>query len=65
MNKKSLCRNIAPWVRFQLEQFSRDELINYTERAGIMEYDGGLSRYDAEIEAVKRIIKCRGQNETA
>lgn len=31
----------------------------YEERAAIMEYDGGLSRRDAEHEAMKAVIRNR------
>ena len=32
---------------------------DYEERAAIMEYDGGLSREEAEIEAMKLVLKKR------
>lgn len=42
-----------------LEKLSDDERDTYEERAAIMEYDGGLPREQAEIEAIKRIIQER------
>ena len=34
----------------------------WTERAAIMEYDGGLSRDDAEREALKLLLKLENKN---
>jgi hypothetical protein len=38
---------------------TRDELITWEERAAIFEYDGGLSRCEAERRATK-IVEGRG-----
>lgn len=42
-----------------LEKLSDSERDTYNERAAIMEYDGGLPREQAEVEAIKRIIRER------
>ena len=42
-----------------LEKLSDSEREIFEERAAIMEFDGGLEREQAEIEAIKRIIKER------
>lgn len=42
-----------------LEKLSDSERARYEERAAIMEYDGGLPREQAEVEAIKRIIRER------
>lgn len=47
--------SVSSW----LEKLSDDERDNYQERAAIMEYDGGLPREQAEVEAIKRIIQER------
>lgn len=47
-----------------LDNFSDDERFMFEERAGIMEYDGGLSREDAEKEAMKSVYRLFGKVET-
>jgi hypothetical protein len=42
----------------KLTEIEREEL---EERAAIMEYDGGLSRVDAEYQAYLRIVEKRKQ----
>lgn len=42
-----------------LEKLSDSERDTYNEQAAIMEYDGGLPREQAEVEAIKRIIRER------
>lgn len=42
-----------------LDKLSDSEREIFEERAAIMEFDGGLGRERAEIEAIKRIIKER------
>lgn len=49
MKKRSLVNKI----RVNIGDFSEIEREFYEERAGIMEFDGGMCREDAEIEAVK------------
>ncbi len=39
-----------------LQDLSPDEREQFTERAGILEYDGGMSRADAEALAIAAII---------
>lgn len=46
-------------VTSMLEKLSDSERDIYDERAAIMEYDGGLPREQAEVEAIKRIIRER------
>jgi len=43
----------------KLNQLSCDELEDFEERAGIMEFDGGLSKDEAELETWKIIIRKR------
>lgn len=43
-----------------LASLSEDEQMDFEERAGIMEYDGGLSRAEAERGALEIILKERG-----
>lgn len=43
-----------------LSTLSDDERMEYEERAAIMEYDGGLSREEAERRAMLRILTKRG-----
>lgn len=47
--------SVSSW----LERLSDRERDTYNERAAIMEYDGGLPREQAEVEAIKRIIQKR------
>jgi glycerol-3-phosphate responsive antiterminator len=42
-----------------LDKLSDSEKEIFVERAAIMEFDGGLEREQAELEAIKRIIKER------
>lgn len=44
-------------VIFNADFVNQDLKDLYEERAGIMEYDGGLSRKEAEKEALKIILK--------
>lgn len=48
-----------PPITSWLEKLSDSERDIYNERAAIMEYDGGLPREQAEVEAIKRIIRER------
>lgn len=43
----------------ELSQLTEDELELWEERAAIMEYDGGLSREEAEREAFDDIVMRR------
>ena len=43
-----------------LSTLSADECDEYEERAAIMEFDGGLSRVEAERQALERILAKRG-----
>ena len=45
------------------DNLTLDELEEYEERAGIMEYDGGLTREEAEKEAMKIIERKRNEKE--
>jgi len=36
-----------------------DERMNFEERAAIMEYDGELSRVEAERRALEIVLRCR------
>lgn len=47
--------SVSSW----LEKLSDNEKDTYNERAAIMEYDGGLPREQAEVDAIKRIIQER------
>ena len=38
-----------------ISMLSESDLETFEERAGIMEYDGGLSKYEAELKALERI----------
>jgi hypothetical protein len=40
-----------------LSTLSDDERMEYEERAAIMEYDGGLTRVEAERRALERILE--------
>jgi hypothetical protein len=40
---------------------TRDEHVDFEERAGIMEYYGGLSRADAEREALAIVLAGRNR----
>jgi Trp operon repressor len=40
-----------------LSMLSDDERMDFEERAGIMEYDGGLTRVEAERRALERILE--------
>lgn len=44
------------------DDLTQDELYDYHERAGIMEFDGGLTREGAEAEAMKMIMQRREAN---
>lgn len=46
-----------------ISNLSEDERYMFEERAGIMEYDGGLSREDAEKEAMKSVRRFFGKRE--
>ncbi len=54
--------NTPSWAFKKLEAiaWNRDELLNlleeFCERAGIMEYDSGQSRFTAEKQALDRVI---------
>jgi len=39
-----------------LSKLNSDELLLYEERAAIMEFDGGLSRNEAELRALESVI---------
>lgn len=43
-------REMTKWI-------PKDMLEDFEERAGIMEFDGGLRRADAEREAAKIVLK--------
>lgn len=47
--------SVSSW----LEKLSDSEREIFEERAAIMEFDGGLPREQAEVEAIKRIIRER------
>jgi len=47
--------NVNSW----LEKLSDSEREIFEERAAIMEYDAGMEREQAEVEAIKRIIQER------
>lgn len=50
-------------VQTQPRNLSADEIELFEERAAIMEFDGGLSREDAEEAAMKIIAKgCINEN---
>lgn len=42
-----------------VEKLPEDERVEFEERAAIMEYDGGLSKADAEWETWKRLLNGR------
>lgn len=44
------------------QSLSEDERMDLEERAAIMEYDGELSREEAEIQALQNIIYIKGLN---
>lgn len=46
-------------ISSMLEKLSDDERDTYQERAAIMQFDGGLPREQAEVEAIIRIIRER------
>ena len=61
--RKSLSEKIADILRTDvadpkkyLSELNEDERIDYEERAAIMEYDGGLSRREAELSALEYIL---------
>jgi len=41
-----------------LMDLTPEQLEDYKERAAIMEYDGGLSRTEAEAEALQIVLEC-------
>lgn len=41
------------------EELTPDEVLDFGERAGIREYDGGMSRADAEAAALQDIEERR------
>jgi hypothetical protein len=43
-----------------LESLSEDEREAFEERAAIMEFDGGLTRNEAEQAALRDVLSCRG-----
>jgi hypothetical protein len=55
--------NVTPLEPFSvtswLEKLSDSEMAIYKERSAIMQFDGGLQRERAEVEAIKRIIQER------
>ena len=52
--------NDFEWQREALASLSDDERMEYEERAAIMEFDGELSREEAERRAFERILERRG-----
>jgi hypothetical protein len=42
-----------------LDSLNEEERMEYEERAAIMEYDGGLTREDAETQALQNVIYIR------
>ena len=53
----------SQWEGVDKGQFSKGELEDLDERAAIMEYDGGISRKDAEKAAIIRFEELRRKHE--
>lgn len=56
MTERSEPLTLEETIKAALETWSADERDEWEERAAIMEYDGGLSRKEAEIAA---FFSCR------
>lgn len=54
----SLGGNIVDFAKYY-HSLNEEEHNDYEERAGIMEYDGGLSKADAEKQALQNVIYMR------
>jgi|GEM_PF-2776199 len=50
--------NVVDFAKYY-HSLTEDERMNYEERAAIMEYDGGLTRADAEKQALENVIYIR------
>jgi len=46
----------------KVDDLTADEIHDFHERAGIMEYDGGLSRQEADKSAFEMILRQRETN---
>lgn len=46
-------------VRYRVKHWPEDWLDDWHERAAIMEYDGGLSREEAEVAAYRIVVAAK------
>lgn len=54
----SLGGNVVDFTKY-CRSLNEDELMEFEERAAIMEYDGGLSRHEAEAQTLQNVIYMR------
>jgi len=50
-------KSLDPPALTNIDDLPMDWRIEYEERAAILEYDGGLSREDAETQALREIVE--------